>query len=138
MPIVNDDSIPDDARLLRVLLPGWTITANGRYRPQSLAFRDGRTGDVSCFIQAEGVEAAVREMYPNHEIAVINAGVVRASGYAIERRPGECPGFNGDPNMHVVIGSPAEMGKKAKERCSRKIAEHETTAVLPGGAEGNM
>jgi len=45
------------------------------------------TGDVSCFIQGEGVEAEVRRMYPNHEIATITAGVVRESGYAIERRP---------------------------------------------------
>jgi hypothetical protein len=131
MPIVNDDSIPNDMILLRVLLPGWTCTVNSRYRPQSLAFRDGVTGDVSCFIQAEGVEAEVRRMYPNHEIATVTAGVVRDSGYAIERRPGECEGFNGDPNMHVIIGSPTPVGKKEKERCSRRIAEHDTTTILP-------
>jgi hypothetical protein len=131
MPIVNDDSIPDDTILLRVLIPSWTCTVDGRYRPQSLAFRDGLTGDVSCFIQAEGVEAEVRRMYPNHEIAAVTAGVVRESGYAIQRRPGECPGFNSDPNMHVVIGSPNQIGKKEKERCSRKIAEHDTTTILP-------
>jgi hypothetical protein len=131
MAIVDDDSIPDDATLLRVLIPGWTCTVNGRYRPQSLAFRDTLTGEASCFIQAEGVETKVREMYPNFEIAVITAGAVRESGYAIQRRPGECPSFTGDPSMHVVIGPPNEMGKKERERCSRKIAEHETTTVLP-------
>jgi len=131
MAIVNDDSIPNDATLLRVLIPGWTCTVNGRYRPQSLAFRDTLTGEVSCFIHSEDVEARVREMYPNHEIAAITAGAVRESGYVIQRRPGECQGFTGDPNMHVVIGPPNEMGRKERERCSRKIAEHETTVVLP-------
>lgn len=138
MPLTDDSSVSNDAVLLRALRPDWTCTDGGRYRPQSLAFRDARSGDVSCFIRAEGVEAEVRRLFPNCEIAAVGAGVVRQCGYAIERRPGECPpGFNSDPNTHVVIGAPVEMGKKDKERCSRRIAEHPTTIILPAEPHQN-
>jgi hypothetical protein len=59
-------------------------------------------------------------MYPNHEIAAVTAGAVRESGYAIERRPGECEGFNCEPNLHVIIGSPTAMGKKRKNAAPEK------------------
>jgi hypothetical protein len=133
MPIVNDASIPDDAILLRVLHPSslWRCRVGGRYRPTSLAFQDGLTGDVSCFVQAEGVEAQVRQMYPHNEIATVTAGAVRAAGYVIERRPGECGNFTGDPNAHVVIGPPEPITKKAQTRRARRIAEHDATTILP-------
>lgn len=131
MPVVNDPSIPDEAILLRVLLPGWTCHKNQRYRPQSLAFTDGHTYEASCFIASEGVEAEVRRMFPQYEIAAVPAGVVRRSGFAIQRRPGECEGFQGDPNAHVVIGSAVSVSKKEYERCARAIAVDAETKILP-------
>jgi hypothetical protein len=131
MPIVNDDTIPDEAILLRVLHDGWTCTRNGQRRPNSLAFLDGHSGEPSCFIQGDGVETQVRQMYPGHEIASFTARAVRESGYVIQRRPNECGSFGGDPNDHVVIGPPGAMGKNAKVRSARRIAEHQATAILP-------
>ncbi|PYU22862.1 MAG: hypothetical protein DMG32_17200 [Acidobacteria bacterium] len=131
MAVVNDSSIPNDAILLRVLLPGWTCLKNSRYRPTTHAFIDGRTGEVSCFIVGPGVEAEVRRMFPDFEIATVPANVIRGSGFAIERRPGECTGFNGDPGAHVVIGAPDEVTRREYERRAKKIAVHLETTILP-------
>jgi len=131
MPVIDDTSITDDAILYRVLHPGWTCSKNGRYRPQSMAFTDGRSKEVSCFIAGEGVEEKVRSMFPGLEIATVSARVVRESGFAIERRPTECEEFSGDPKTHVVIGSPTGIPNKEYERCARKIAVHAATSILP-------
>lgn len=131
MAVVDDPSIPADAVLLRVLLPGWTCLKNARYRPATHAFTDGRTGEVSCFIAGPGVEAEVRRMFPGLEIATVPAGVVRESGFAIERRPGECEGFNGDAGAHVVIGAPLEVTRLEYDRRARRIAVHSQTTILP-------
>jgi hypothetical protein len=131
MPVVNDASITDDTLLLRVLRPDWICLKNGRYRPESLAFTDGRSGEVSCFIASEGVEAEVRRMFPGHKIAAVPARVVRQSGFVIQRRPGECEGFNADPTAHVVIGCDVQVPKKQYERCARAIAVHAETTILP-------
>ena len=133
MPVIDDASISDDAILLRVLLPGWTCLKNGRYRPKSMAFTDGRSKEVSCFIAGEGVEEKVRSMFPGHEIAAVPARIVRESGFAIERRPGDCPQYTGDPNAHVVIGCPTEIPNKEYERNARKIAVHPATSILSKG-----
>jgi hypothetical protein len=130
MAVVNDVSIPDTAVLLRVLRDNWTCVKNNRTRPQSLAFIDGITGEVSCFVDGAGVEAAVRKMFPGQQIAKTTASIVRQSGLAVARRPGECQGFEGDAQAHVVIGSATAITKKEYERCARKIAVHDDTTII--------
>jgi hypothetical protein len=130
MAVINDVSIPDSAILFRVLRDDWTCVKNGRTRPQSLAFIDGLTGEVSCFVDGEGIEAAVRQMFPGLQIAKTTVRIVRQSGFAVERRAGECQGFEGDPQSHVVIGSAGAATGKEYERCARKIAvDNETTII---------
>ena len=132
MPIIDDGSIPNETVLFRILLPGWTCGEEGTKRPQSLAFIDGQTGEPSLFMEEPGVLAAIRDKYPNYEIARATAGVVRAAGFAIERRPAESPEYINNPNSHVVIGLAATPeSNKALTRMARKIATDENTTILP-------
>src|SRR5689334_6166944 len=114
MPIINDGTISDETIVLRILLPGWTCIRDGKIRPQSLAFIDGKSGEPSFFIEQAGVIDAIRKEYPGCLIARTTAGVVRAAGYAVERRPAESPKYIENPDLHVVIG-PVTPPKSAKE-----------------------
>src|SRR5215813_4557282 len=131
MPIVNDGTISDETALLRIMLPGWTCKKGGNTRPQSLAFIDGQSGEPSFFIEQPGVVEAIRKQYPGCVIARTTAEVVRAAGYAIERRPVESPNFIDNSELHVIIGPAAPLtSKKELTRMARKISENESTTIL--------
>ena len=132
MPLRNDETIPDDAVLLRVLLkdPNWTTNRGGRYRAASLAFFSTEQ-EISYFLEAPGVLAEVQGMFPDHEIARVPASVIRSVTFAIERRPAECPpNFQGDRSCHVVAGPSVEITRKDNERCARSIAKHKDVTII--------
>jgi hypothetical protein len=131
MPLIDDASVPDEAILLRVLLPKWICTENGIRRVTKQAFMDGLTGEASCFIEGAGVQEEVRRIFPGMEIAAVLARTIRQSGFVIERRPREADPFTGDPNAHVVIGTAQQVRRLEYERCAKRIAIHPDTRILP-------
>ena|SRR5258708_3224245 len=131
MPLLDDATIPDGAVLYRVLIPGWTTTRGGRYRPASHAFLETR-GEVSLFVDEPGMLDELRRIFPRHEIAVVSASVIRSKRLVIERRPLECPeGFQRDPACHVVVGPNDEIQKPELEKRYRSIAKDPSVAILP-------
>jgi hypothetical protein len=77
----------------------------------------------------------LHRIFPGLEIARIPASVIRAVGvgFAIERRPTQCPdGFQCDQASHVVAGPSTEMTRKEIERRAGFIAKHvEVTIIYP-------
>ena len=132
MPLVDDASIPNEAILLRALLPGWIHEQDGIRRISKQAFLDGQTHEASCFIDGAGVQSEVRRIFPGKEIGAVTARAVRESGFVIERRPKEADPFTGDRNAHVVIGTAQSLRRIEYERCAKKIAIHAETRILPG------
>jgi hypothetical protein len=135
MAIQNDPTIHNEKTLLRVLDldPSWTTNKGGRYRPSSLAFFQA-DGEVSYFVDSEGIVEELRRIFPGREIARVSASVIRSEevGLAIACRPEEVPAdFRCDPNSHVVVGPPAEMTRLEFQRRARAIAKHHSTAIIP-------
>jgi len=132
MPLLNDATIPDSARLFRVLIPNWVIKSGETRRVASCAFFEVR-GEVSLFLDAPGLLEELRRIFPGREIASVSAMVIREAGLAIERRPTECPSdFRCDNACHVVVGPAQELSRNEMERRYRSIAKHPALVILPG------
>ena len=130
MPINNDESIPNDAILLRLLTKDWIVTKEGVRRPTSHAFRESNF-ESSCFVDSPATRIELKKLYPGFEIAAIPAQVFRESGFAIERRPDEVPeGFEGDRRNHVVVGPPQACARNLHERMARSIVRNVRVAIL--------
>ena len=134
MPLQDDQTIPDDAILYRVLpIPSWIKTEGERRRPSSIAFYEAR-GEVSYFMDSPGMLAEVRRIFPGVEIARVPASVLRSAevGFAIERRPTECPdGFQSDPACHVVAGPNGQITRNEFQRRAGRIAKHADVSLVP-------
>jgi hypothetical protein len=128
-PRRDDESVPNDVELLRVLwYPSWATTKGGRERPSSVAFKDSNL-ETSCFVRAEMGAAEVRRCFPGHRIASALASTIRSQGYWIERRPDE---DNGN-SAHVVIGPPREV--RDYDKRATLIATHATSRIIPDTEE---
>jgi len=142
MPPIDDQTIPADAVLFRVLRkdPNWTTNKGGRLRPTSLAFFSSEQ-EISYFLDAPGMLAELQRIFPEHKIARVPAAVIRAAGFVIERRPdpADCPrDFHCDPACHVVAGLSAEVTRIVFQRRARSIANHADIVIIepepqPGG-----
>ena len=131
MPLQDDASIPDEALLLRVLRLDWAIEKSGRRRPASYAFIDSNW-ETSLFINALGILEELRRLFPGLEVASVPSRVLRENGFAVARRPAECPeDFRGDSNNHVVIGPSKDVTRNEYERNARAVAKHPDTHILP-------
>ena len=136
MPLLDDATIPDNAILLRVLRqdPNWTTNKGGRRRPSNLAFYEAR-GEVSYFIDAPGMLTELRRIFPGQEIVNVPAAVIRGVGFAIVRRPNDCPAdFQCDRTCHVVAGPSGELQRLEFQRRARAIAKHQDVTILPSEA----
>ncbi len=131
MPLIDDATIPADSALFRVLAhSGWTTTKGGTRRPSSIAFYEAR-GEVSYFVDVPGMLAELSRIFPGSEIARVPARVVRAVGFAIERRPTECPeDFRCDRACHVVAGPPAELTRLEFQGKARNIAKDPGVTIV--------
>lgn len=132
MPLHDDETIPHDAVLLRALIPTWTTNKGGRYRPASAAFFSV-SQEVSYFLDGPGMLPELHRIFPGLEIARIPASVIRGVGvgFAIERRPTQCPdGFQCDRASHVVAGPSTEMTRKEIERRAGFIAKHANVTII--------
>jgi hypothetical protein len=65
MALVKDDDLSGDTVLWRRILPSWIQGENGQYRPQSIAFVDRLTGEVSVFIANMTDIDTIMKNYPN-------------------------------------------------------------------------
>jgi hypothetical protein len=123
MPIVDDPTIPNDSILLRVLHGSWVTNKGGRSRPASFSLIDSNY-EASCFISNQASLSELQRLFPGLTVAGIPAAVIRACGFAIERRPGECgPNYAGNPNDHVVVGPPEPRPRNEVQRMAKAIVE---------------
>jgi hypothetical protein len=131
MPLLDDGTILADAVLLRVLPhPGWITNKGGIRRPSSIAFYEAY-GEVSYFLDGPGVVAELRRIFKDAEIARVPVQVIRAIGFAIERRPDECPiGFRCDRSNHVVAGPAQQMDRNVYEKLARSIAKQPAVTII--------
>jgi hypothetical protein len=131
MPLVDDGTIPADAVLLRILVdPKWITKKDGPRRPGSVAFYEA-TGEVSYFVEVPGMLTELARLFPGMEVARVPAAVVRAVGFVIERRPGECPdNFQCDPACHVVAGPPVQMTRNEFQGKARTIAKDPNVTIV--------
>ena len=130
MAIQNDPTIPDQAVLLRVLRNDWITKKGGRRRPASFAFFSTQQ-EVSYFLEEPGIIAELQRMFPGNEITRVPASVIRKAGFAIGRRPDECPkDFQCDPACHVVAGPAQEIQRDELERCARAIARDDSVSII--------
>jgi hypothetical protein len=75
-PSRDDPGISDEASLLRVLLPRWSVVKSGRERPTTDSLMDSNF-ENSCFVEAElGVEE-LQQLFPTLKIARLRAGLAR-------------------------------------------------------------
>jgi hypothetical protein len=86
---------------------------------------------VSYFIDVPGMLTELNRIFPGSEIARVPALVVRTVGFAIERRPDECPeDFQCDRACHVVAGPPAELTRLEFQRKARNIAKDPSVTII--------
>lgn len=134
MSLIDDQTVPPDAVLFRVLRqdPNWTTNKGGRIRPASLAFFSTEQ-EISYFLDSPGMLAELRRIFPGHQIARVPALVIRAAGFAIERRPDpdDCPvDFRCDRACHVVAGPPTEITRKEFQRAASAIAKNAEVTII--------
>ncbi len=113
MDRVDDPDLGDETVLWRRVLPGWlNPNEGGEYRPQSLAFVDRLTHEVSVFVADLTDVVAVMNGRPDESLVAITAGVPRTAGGIVAKTP-----ENPDP-AHRVLCYPndSRMKKVAKIR----------------------
>lgn len=129
-PGADDPSIPDEANLLRVLHPRWITFKGGRERPTTDSFKDSNF-ENSCFVEAEITIEELQRLFPEMNIARVPARVVRATGFAIERRPTEAPENCSNPRSHVVVGPTEEILRTAYEAIKNIVLSPAIEIVRP-------
>jgi hypothetical protein len=115
MARIDDESLGAERILWRRILPHWIINEGGRYRPQSIAFVDRRTFEVSVFVADLTDEDSLMSKYPGESLAAIPAGLPRSLGGIVAKTP-----ENPDPAHRVLVYSTPSAMKKA----SKILAEY--------------
>jgi hypothetical protein len=85
----NDETLEDEERLFRRIKPEHVFydEAEARYRPQSLAFRDGNDGEVSVYVSSMTTVESVLDGHPGFSLAAILAGLPRSHGCIVAKTP---------------------------------------------------
>jgi hypothetical protein len=87
MPRVDDESLGDDRVLLRRILPSWIIHESGRYRPQSVAFVDRHTFEVSVFVADLTDSESVLRGHEGDSLVAFAVATPRSYGGIVARTP---------------------------------------------------
>jgi hypothetical protein len=117
----DDPSIEDDEQLFRRILPQWIHReVDGSCRPQSLAFVDRKSYELSVHRARLTSPNAVLAAHPSNSLVAFRAGMARELGYKVVSDPQDT-----DPS-HVLI-CPTPEGRNAKT-----IARSCTWVVLKG------
>lgn len=131
MALQDDATVVGTVTLYRVLHADWITSKGGNRRPASIAFFEAH-GEVSYFVDGPDVLEELRRIFPGKEIASVPASVIRQKGFAIERRPAECPtDFHADHGCHVVCGPAQPMERNVYEKLARSIVKHPDVAIVP-------
>ncbi len=119
-PRVDDSSIADDEVLWRRIIPSWLQhEPNGNLRPQSVAFIDRHTGEVSVHLASIMRDPTIAlRGHPEDSLTSIRAGYPRSLGYAIVSDP------KPEDSSHALI-CPSPTKKHARD-----IAKESTWVVL--------
>jgi len=119
----DDQTLGDDDRLLRRIKREQIIADDrdaGRYRPMSMAFRDGE-GEVSVYVRRLITVEAVLEGHPDFSLAEIPVGLARSVGCLVAQTPE-------DPNpAHRVIIHPSKGGMR---KAAKVFADQATWVKL--------
>jgi hypothetical protein len=118
-PIDDDDSIPHDARLWRRVFPAqaYNDEKNGRYRPESCAFRDHTEGiyGLSVYVAGETTPDEALKAAPSMYLAEFAASVARDCGCKLVRDPDDS-----NPAHALIFGDGQEW--KLTKRQAKAIA----------------
>lgn len=117
MPRVDDDSLGDDRILLRRILPAWIIDEGGKYRPQSIAFVDRHTSEVSVFVADLTDSVAVLRGHPDDSLVAFTVEIPRSVGGIVARTP-ENPDISHRVLCYPSTSSMRRAGKLIAERAN--------------------
>lgn len=123
----DDDTIPDECRMLRRIPPGWIAG----HRPDSSNFKERQpdTGlSVTAWIIADDLEAVMAEE-PAFGVVCVNASDLRGAGYAITRSP-----LPGNDNHCECFGSPGQGARRRLARVARWVRPPQGHDPVPYGA----
>jgi hypothetical protein len=110
MDRVDDLDVGDERLLYRRILPNWIIREDGICRPQSVAFVDRHTHEVSVFVADMTSVSAVMEGYPDQSLVEFKAALPRSCSGIVAKTP-----ENLDPAHRVLCYSnQSRMLKGAK------------------------
>ncbi|HZW29580.1 MAG TPA: hypothetical protein VFF52_02680 [Isosphaeraceae bacterium] len=110
MTRIDDETLGDERILWRRILPHGIINDEGRYRPQSIAFVDRRTFEISVFVADMADEDSLMSKYPGESLAAIPARLPRSLGGIVARTP-----ENPDAAHRVIVyPTPSAMKKASK------------------------
>jgi hypothetical protein len=111
----DDSDLPDDTSRWRRVHPNWlTREESGGYRPQSVAFVDRLTSEVSVFVAALTDADSVIAGHPDQSLVAFPAAIPRSVGGIIAKTP------EGPNPAHRVLCYPSGGAMK---RAAKKITE---------------
>jgi len=115
MPRINDEELSNEKVLWRRIIPAWITTdENGQWCPQSLAFIDRHTSEVSVYVAELTDETTVLDRHPGDSIVAFLASIPRSIGGIVAKTPE-------DPNpAHRVL---CYEGGSQMKRAAKKITE---------------
>jgi hypothetical protein len=124
-PRSDDLSIGNEEKLWRRIAPSLVHKeSESEFRPNSGAFLDRNTNEVSVHIASLTTPERALKDYPEHSLVEIPAGLPRSLGYAIVRDPTEK-----DPS-HALICPPLGRTGNPIKSDSRKMAKEAKWIVL--------
>jgi hypothetical protein len=110
MSRTDDSDLGDESVLYRRIRPDWLIPEDGAWRPQSIAFIDRHTDEVSVFVADMSDVGALMKDFPDQTLVGFKAALPRSCQGIVARTP-----ENPDP-AHRVLCYPnrSRMLKGAK------------------------
>jgi len=116
----HDETLADEVRLIRVLVrDDWIARKGGVERVASFVFLDGRTHEVSCYLDSLEARASLRVMFPGTQVAVTTVKAAKDSGHIVAR---DDDGGEGIPGHVVLVQVRAKEESKEHVRLTRQLA----------------
>lgn len=129
-PARDDETISNEANVLRALIGRWITMKGGRQRPTTDSMMDSNF-ENSCFVEGEISLEEMYALFPGRRIARFPAALLRTEGFWLERRPDEAPSECTQPSAHLVCGPPHMPNRGTYEAIARRIVKSYDVEVLP-------
>jgi len=124
----HDATLAEDVRLLRVLVrDDWIVTKGGPERAASFVFLDGRTHEVSCYIDSPEARNSLRERFPERKVAIVTVRGATDSGHIVAR---DEEGGEGIPGHVVLVQVEAKRESKDHIKKTKQLAGTSTIEML--------